>query len=247
MRVFAYVMTFLLALCIVAPAALGGLRAGWVVVVLIAGGLLWIGVLRANAPGALRVVLIILVSVLSFVALVGTAVGIGNTMKVRFDRAVNEAPLTMGPPDSRLTVAVVYHPGGSTFPKSVVTELGKDLAAKGCRVTIMTAHPALELTQSEYDALVLCSPVYGGEIRPPLEDFVRRTAPFSIPVFAIITGGISGVEEANLRRLSELLARTDTRTVAAVKLLRKARPQTTAARLSSLTEDILQRLRNRSQ
>jgi hypothetical protein len=147
MRIFAYIVTAILALGVLTPLFLGGLKGGWVVVTLITAGLLWSLVLWTGMPGALRVIFIVLVSILGLVCVMGALAGVNEGLTKRFDLPRSDAAITMGPSGSKERIAIVYHPGGSPFPKRVVMALGEKLAATGCSIVIMTANPGLELKQ----------------------------------------------------------------------------------------------------
>jgi hypothetical protein len=218
MRIFVYIVTAILALSVLVPLFLGGLKGGWVVVTLITVGFLWSLVLWTGMPGALRVVFLVLVSILGLVCVMGALASINEGLTRKFDLPRNDPAVTMGPSDSKVRIAIVYHPGGSPFPKRVVTALGEKLAAQGCSIVIMTANPGLNFKQTDFDALVLSSPVYGGKVRPPLLDFVSARAPFSMPVYAVLTGGLKGWDEHNLKALSDALAASKVTTTAAIKV-----------------------------
>ncbi len=238
MRIFAYIMTAVLALSVLARVFFGGLKGGWLVVTLITAGLLWSLVLWTGMPGGLRVTVIVFVSILGLVSVMGGLAGIGDGVKKSADTPKSEAAVAMGPANSKERIAIVYHPGGSPFPKSVVMSLGEKLAARGCSIVIMTANPGLSFNQKDFDALVLCSPVYGGEARPPLLDFVSSRAPFSIPVFAALTGGLKGWDEHNLKAFADALSRSKVKTEAAIKVNKRMSAAEVDAALSGLTDRI---------
>jgi hypothetical protein len=105
------------------------------------------------------------------------------------------------------------------IPASVVTLLGTELTSRGFIVDVMTATQSLAFDQGTYSALVLGSPVYGAEIRPPIKDFVVTNAPFSAPVFAILTGMFPDLFESNdLPTLIEFLSQYGVALEAAAKI-----------------------------
>lgn len=105
-----------------------------------------------------------------------------------WDRPVASSPVTLGTDGTAGRIVVVYHPGGSSFPTKVATQLGEEAARRGYIVDLMTADPTAVFDPSGYSAIVFGSPVYGAHVRPPIKDFVDTNAPFGMPVFAVLTG-----------------------------------------------------------
>jgi hypothetical protein len=218
-RILASVLTAVLALCVLVPLLSGKGRNGFAVVGIIAIGILWAVALWRQMPGGLKVPLLIVFSIMALVSVIGSLVSIGTGLSDRFDRPRSEAPIVMGGGSSSASIAIVYHPGGSGFTKKIVTRLGEDLAARGYAVSIMTAHPGRAFDQKSYRALILASPVYGGEIRPPLKEFVDAHSPLSLPVFAILAGWFAAFNEADLQRLSELASKGGANLKKSIKLV----------------------------
>ncbi len=137
-----------------------------------------------------------------------------------WDMPVYKDPVVLGSDGSSGRIAIVYHPGATAFTESMVTRLGQELASRGYIATLFTANPELSLDQGSYTALVLGSPVYGAEIRPPVKDFIIANAPFSIPVFALLTGGFGTAwyEENDLPALINFLKQANVSLTACVKI-----------------------------
>jgi hypothetical protein len=242
MRIFSAVVSAVLGACILAQIVAGKPSVGFIIVTFIAAGFLWVPLLWPAMPAGLRVTSIVLACILSLVSAIGGMVGVGNGLAARFDIPNAAAPVIMGGADSLHTAAIVYHPGGSAFPKRVVTALGEKLAARGCRVVVMTAHPALGFEEKAFGALVLCSPVYGGVIRPPLQEFVAAHAPFSIPVYAIVTGGMPGVEGINLRMVSETLEKSDLHPIDTIRIVNKEKRDAIEAKIALIADSVMETL-----
>jgi len=157
-----------------------------------------------------------------------------------WDLPVHEDPVVMGVGGGSGRIAVVYHPGGSSFPKRTVARLGKDLVLRGYVVTVNTASPDLPFDTKNYDALVLLSPVYGAQIRPPVRQFVSTHAPFSVPVFVVLTGMFSKgfYENHDLPMLTEFLSHAGVKLTAAVKVATTRFPVHNEGRIRSLCDSI---------
>ncbi len=157
-----------------------------------------------------------------------------------WDLPVHQDSVVMGEEGGSGRVAVVYHPGGSGFPKRTVARLGRELVRRGYVVTVNTASPDLPLDTKSYDALVLVSPVYGGEIRPPVDQFVSTHAPFSVPVFVVLTGMFAKgfYESHDLPMLTKRLSQAGVMLTAAVKVGTTRLPGYNMARIRSLCDSI---------
>jgi hypothetical protein len=244
-KIVAFLLTAILASCSLVPFVLRNGRTGFAVTAFIAIGILWAVVLWKGMPVGLKVPLIIALVVLVIVSIMGSLVGVGTGLADRWDQPRNEAPVIMGNASSSDSIAIVYHPGGSGFAKKVVMSLGGILTSKGYSVSIYTANLELSLNQGKYKALVFCSPVYGGQIRPPLQKFISDNSPLSIPVFAVLTGGFAGFEENDLRQLTEIVARAGGSLRTGVKILRRTSSQAIEEKIGSFCDTIERTLENR--
>jgi hypothetical protein len=100
--------------------------------------------------------------------------------------AFDMVPVTGG--DGEMSIEIVYHPGASGLPTRVARRLQDELVARGYTVSRVQSSPEYVLDQDLCDALVVVSPVYGSTTRPELREFLRANSPFSVPVFAALTG-----------------------------------------------------------
>ncbi len=114
-----------------------------------------------------------------------------------------------------------------------------ELASRGYVVTLITANSARSFHQESFEALVLGSPVYGAEIRPPIQEFISANAPFSVPVFAVLTGfGMTFYEEYDLPNLSKVLDRANVSLAAATKIGTGSSAREIEQRIASLCDAI---------
>lgn len=137
-----------------------------------------------------------------------------------WDMPAHKDSVMLGSDGSSGRIAIVYHPGATGLTESMVTRLGEELVSRGYAVTLSTANPTLSLDQTSYKALVIGSPVYGAEVRPPIKDFISANAPLSVPVFAILTGGFGTgwYEEYDLPALINTLNQANVSLVACTKI-----------------------------
>jgi hypothetical protein len=218
-RVPAFVMTAVLAVCfIVQLSSKNGTEAprGGAFASLLAIGILWAIVLWGGMPRGLRVPALVIFFLITVLGAVLPTVQ--NSVRSLLDRPGVQAAQTLGSTTSARSIAVVYHAGGSNAVTSAVARLGKDLAARGYSVSMLAASPRLVLDQRKYRAVVLGSPVYSGQVRPPVLDFVSANAPLSVPVFALLTGWFPAMKEQDLGRLSPLVGRAGGRLIAGTKI-----------------------------
>lgn len=212
-RILAYILTGILVVCfVILLGPKSGMPRGFAVSTLVAIGLLWTVVLRTGMPVWLKVILSVVIFCLSFVAIL-FAIALGVA-----DRPKSEAPVSMGGGSSAHSIAIVYHPGGTGFTRGTMMKLGEKLAARGYAVSIFTAHPGLQFPQEKHSAIVLGSPVYAGETRPPIKEFVSAVSPLTVPVFAVVTGGGSSPKEADLERFAKVLTRAGGNLTAGTKI-----------------------------
>lgn len=136
-----------------------------------------------------------------------------------WDRPADRDPVMLGSDAAAVRCIVVYHPGASSFVTDTVDELGAELAARGFSVELMTAGPDKKIPRDSFNALILASPVYGAEIRPPVKEFVAHNAPFTVPVFVLLTGLFPGFyQEYDLPNLEKFLGEYGLTLTAATKL-----------------------------
>lgn len=239
-RGVAFIVTAVLGLCAVVQLAVpggSGAPKGGAFMSLLAIAMLWMIMLWEGMPGSLRVPVLILFLLVSVLGAVMPAVQAGA--RAVLDRPRTEAPVVLGTAKAARSVALVYHAGGSGATKAAVTRLGRDLAARGLSVTMIAAGPRAVLDQGKYRAIVLGSPVYSGEVRPPVLDFLSANAPLSLPIFAVLTGWFPAMKDQDLGRLSGPLGHAGGRLVAGVKIGSGSTEAVTARELASIESTIM--------
>lgn len=173
---------------------------------LVAIAILWANQLafrRAGGGSVMGVILWILFAVTAFVALTPTILALFSPA----DRPRSEAPLDFGPVRSPKSLAIVYHSGASGFARGIDSRLAASLAKEGIGTTIYTARPGLGLELGKVSALCLSSPVYLGEIRPPVMAFIAATDLRGVKCVAVLTGwiGTPEVERQDLAKMRKLI------------------------------------------
>ena len=69
---------------------------------------------------------------------------------------------------------LIYHPGFSSFTKDISIAYAEGLELNDWRIIITTANENAPTNISEYDLLILASPVYGGAPSPTIGRYVDR-------------------------------------------------------------------------
>jgi hypothetical protein len=188
-------------------------------------------------PGGLKVTSLVVFSILALVSVVGSLTVVGTTLSNRYDQAGKRNPVFMGEGSSP-AVAVVYHPGGSGLMEKIVMSLGRELETRGYSISVFTANPALSLDRGKYGAIVLASPVYGGEIRPPLRAFISAGPPISIPTYGILSGWFGNYEKEDLAKLSGIIAGAGGNLRSGIKIPSGSSESPIQARVESLCNEI---------
>ncbi len=100
---------------------------------------------------------------------------------------------------------VVYHPGLSDFPDSVVRAFAGGLAERGWRVRIASASRKTPVDLSQFQLVVLASPVYWWMPARPLTNYVRRVGDLGgRPTVVLLTAAGQGDRALDvMRRLVE--------------------------------------------
>jgi hypothetical protein len=173
---------------------------------LLAIGLLWAQRLAsgyASRATTLGVMLWLLFGIMVLIALSPTTLALFSFA----DKAKDENPLSFGPADAPKALALVYHPGASSFARTIDSKFAAALGRDGVRTTVYAAKPRLGLDPGKMTALGLSSPVYLGEIRPPLAAFIASTDLRGVRCFAILTGWIGSpeVERQDLAKIRKLI------------------------------------------
>lgn len=121
------------------------------------------------------------------------------------DREQQEAPVIFGKGDGLKEIALIYHPGGSDLPRKVNVFLAERLSQNGFKVILYTAYAGLKIDPREFSAIGLSSPVYGGAIRPPLINFIKRTDLTGVKCFVSLTGGGKPARPGEIEKVQKLL------------------------------------------
>lgn len=84
----------------------------------------------------------------------------------------------------------VLSPGMSAFPEDVMTAFMNGLAENGWRIDHTTASGQATTAFSDYDMIVLVSPIYGSRVAPPLQAYMERAGDFGGKrIVAVVTAG----------------------------------------------------------
>ena len=133
------------------------------------------------------------------------------TLLVLTGRDVHRAPEEFNP-GGRPLALIVFHPGLSDFPDSVVRAFAGGLAARGWHVRLVTATDDAPADLSSFGLVTLAGPVYWWAPATPLMRYVRRLRDLhGMPVVTVLTG--AGQGERALERLRRAVERAHGRVV----------------------------------
>lgn len=147
-----------------------------------------------------------------FAIFLGTAVAatvvtwLANRIQLRSPRL-----LLTGDPESM--ALIVYHPGLSDFPERVIDGFTRGLQESGWSVVIWTASAQTPTDLSNFDLLVLCSPINYWTPARPIKQYLERVGHLGgIHVVAVLTGMGSGKRAATIieRLVRDASGRLDT-------------------------------------
>jgi hypothetical protein len=121
--------------------------------------------------------------------------------------------------EGEVSILVAYHPGASLFPRRIASRLQDALAERGYVVTRTPSDPTYVVDQSRNSVLVVVAPVYGSTTPRVLREFLEANAPFSVPVFALLTGFFQAAgEKRDLPILDDTLGGYDEALSGGVKI-----------------------------
>ena len=238
--IFAFVFTGILIICAIISATMDQsnlIPVNMTAPTIIAIGVLWLVALVRGLPKLPRTLLLIAFCCM-FLFISSIAVVI--PMAARFDQPKSKQPVYIGQNNALGAIAIVYHPGGSAAVENAVNRLGEGMAAKGYAVTVFTASSELKLDLDSYKAIVCGSPIYGGQVRPPLKQFLVANAPIGVPVFALFSAGSMDNKEGDLARFSEVVSQAGGKLHGGAKVSSSANEQMNDTELALLGESIVQ-------
>jgi hypothetical protein len=204
--------------------------------------LLWIRALfTGNNPdqSLLSVVLLVIFWVV-FCVMVAPA-GLGVTLFSLLDREKALAPETIGDPSRKDKICIVYQPGMSDFTIKCIRAFSLKLAEKGYSVTIASAHRRLAVNLKNYKTIGFASPVYAGLIRPPVENFIKRTDLSGTGCFIILTGGDKTRSTDNIIEASKIIASSHGSVIGSKKFFTNDPEQQTKKDLENFAEEIAEK------
>ena len=145
--------------------------------------------------------------------------------------------------NGEMWIEVVFHPGASLRPTRLSRQIQEALVERGYTVVRAPSNPDYELDQERCDALVVISPVYGSTTRRDLRDFLSANAPYSVPIFAALTGFFQPAgEKRDLPILNDFLEEHGAALAGGVKISTLNGPGKTAGLIAVLCDQIDQYL-----
>ncbi len=97
--------------------------------------------------------------------------------------------MTLGDPSGKKLLYIIYHPGASSFNTNIIAGLAEAMGKDGFKTVLFSANKNLKIDLKNASAVGFSSPIYFGNIRPPVENYLKRTDPKGIKTFIILTCG----------------------------------------------------------
>ena len=144
---------------------------------------------------------ILLISILAFVVVVAGVSGF-IVFKINNDYVSEIEVLNAEGPKTAL---IIYHPGLSSFMQDTAYAFADGLVENGWRVEITTASSQAPKDLSDYDLLVLGSPVYAASPSSTINRFVERIDDMQRieTVLLVTSAGSDGGAEASMQQTVE--------------------------------------------
>lgn len=168
---------------------------------LIEAALLWVFVLSRGNKGWLWILFLIQYYIIFVIIVAMAGAGLAGAI---LDREHNIGPVTLGNPRGEKTIAAIYHPGGTDYTGKFLRAMGERLAGTEYRLIMHSARRGLQIDLVGAEAVILASPVYAGQIRPPVKRFIERGLAGKRCVL-ILTGGGAAMPEKEFAQVVPLI------------------------------------------
>ncbi len=243
---FAIVFTVLLVISIFPLYFTGMARmipAGVRILPFIAIAILWIHTILFRLPGKTGAAGVILLVLFYFIAIVLVFIpALGTVVIGIMDRPQDIQSASFGDQSSPRKTVIVYHPGASSFMPDVIQHLAESLAASGFYVTLYSAHPRVSVSVPEGAVLGLASPVYAGTIRPPLEEFIKKSDLRDRNCFVLLTGSDPDNIEKDTAKAASLVEERGGKVLESVKIIQKKDRETVYPQIEQFVKKLTEEL-----
>ncbi len=115
--------------------------------------------------------------------------GLGMWFIAFLDREQNIPAVTLGNPSGSKSIFIIYHPGGTSFTTNTLKQFGGEFSKTDYKIVLYSANKNLKINIKDAAAVGFTSPVYGAQIRPPLENYIKNNDLSGIKSFILLTGG----------------------------------------------------------
>lgn len=105
------------------------------------------------------------------------------------DREKHIPAITIGEGPADKTVYIVYHSGITPVLTNIINGFAGQMSLSGYKTILYCANNDLTLDLKGAAAVGFASPIYGGKIRPPVVNFIRKNNLKGVRSFIILTSG----------------------------------------------------------
>jgi len=185
-------------------------------------GILWIYTVFFALKGKMGIIGVILLVLFWIInAIIVFPATCGSILFSILDREKKLAPQVIGKQESQSEICIIFHPGLSEFTTLIVKDLGQSLAESGYKVTLYSAHSELKINLRDYKAVGFSSPLYAGQIRPPLRKFIDRNDLTGVNCFIVLTGADDHGIERDVQNASKLIQKKGGKILTGTKFIVK--------------------------
>ncbi len=163
--------------------------AGFKLIPLIAAIALWGAVYLHSLTGRTSFIGVLLLIVFYLLLIISLPSGIFTAISMVFDSEKDIPAITVGPESAKKNIYIIYHPGGSSFTMNTLVNFAEILAKSGFKTTLYSANKKNNPDLRGAYIVGFTSPVYGGKIRPPVEDYIERSDLKGVRSFILLTAG----------------------------------------------------------
>ena len=205
--------------------------------------LLWLHTIFFRLKGRTGVIAIILLIVFYFLTyIIILPMSAVSAVFSILDREKNIPMEIIGSDDSTEQIYIVYHPGASKFTTKVLRALAEDIAQNNYKVTLYYAGKDLQINLADARAIGFASPVYGGVIRPPLEDFIQRNELLGIECFVVLTGGGKGSMDVDTAKAAKLIEEKGGKIIGKEKFITSDKEGELQEKINLFSKELIEKL-----
>ena len=186
------------------------------------------------------IMLLILFYFITFVIIVPT--GVGSSVITVMERGRIVPPITIGSEDNTEQIYIVYHPGASKFTSSTLKTLAENIAQNNYKVTLYSVSKDLQLDLQEVRAIGFASPIYAGNVRKQLIDYIEEDNLYRKNCFIVITGSDREGLEGDTSKVAELIKERGGKIIGKTKFITSDKESELKNKINLFIRELLSKL-----